>query len=60
MSQVLEVCKNTNNVILTKGSHVFAGSDRLEPDEGNLHTRKSANRVPRGISDIKAASKSAH
>jgi hypothetical protein len=39
---------------------MFASPDRLEADEGNLHTGKSTNGIPRRVAYIEAAVKATH
>jgi len=39
---------------------VFAGADGLESDEGDLHTRKRANGIPRRVGDVETAGESSH
>ncbi len=44
----------------TKGAHVFACTNWLEPNERYLHARQSSNCVPSGVRDIQAIGKAAH
>ena len=47
-------------MLRTKGGHVLARSDGLEADEGNLHTGKGSDRVPRGVSNVEPTTEPAH
>lgn len=44
----------------TKRGHVLATADGQEPDEGNLHTRKRTERIPRSVADIQPRAVSSH
>lgn len=44
----------------TEGAHVFASEHGLETNEGHLHTGKSADGIPRGVSDVKTVGVTTH
>ena len=46
--------------MLTQSSHMLAGADRLEAHEGDLHTGKSSNGVPRGVSNVESVGETTH
>ena len=44
----------------TQCTHVLAGLDGLEADEGDLHTGECPNNIPGGVTDVKLVVESAH
>lgn len=44
----------------TESSHVLAGPNWLEADEGDLHTREGADCVPRRVRNVESAGVAAH
>lgn len=45
----LDDCRDIHEMLdrrRTERSHVFTGLNRLEANEGNLHTGQGANRIP--------------
>lgn len=45
---------------LTKCGHVFTSLDRLEANEGHLHTGKGADGVPRAVSNVHPVVEATH
>lgn len=52
--------KQADEVMLTKGSHMFAGPDRLEANERHLHAGQRSDGIPRRISHIETAGETTH
>ena len=44
----------------TERGHVLATADGQETDEGNLHTRKRTERIPRSVADVQSRAVSSH